>query len=137
MIKTPKVYFTDTGLAAHLTRWLTPETLANGAMAGNIFENFVVGEILKSYYNAGRAPEMYYFRNTDGKEIDIVLYENGTLYPLEIEKKSNPTNSDIKAFDLLGAYFPSDKIETGGVICTSRELLPMASGNYVIPVEFI
>lgn len=86
-IKTPKLYFLDTGLAAYLTKWNTPDVLEAGAMSGAFFETFVVSEILKSYYNAGiLEPSLYYYRDKDAKEIDIIIEQNGMLYPVEIKK---------------------------------------------------
>ena len=107
IIKTPKVYFTDTGLVCYLCRWLTPETLANGAMAGRIYETFIVSEILKSYYNAGKEPDLYFFRNTDGQEVDLLFYRDGKLYPIEIKKTSSPNVKDAKHFGTLSTFFPS------------------------------
>lgn len=85
-VKTPKLYFLDTGLAAYLTRWNTPDVLKNGAMAGAFFESFVISEIIKSYYNKGIVePPLYFYRDKDMNEIDLVIEENGTLYPLEMK----------------------------------------------------
>lgn len=137
VVKAPKVYFTDTGLVCYLCRWLTPETLANGAMAGNIFETFIIAEILKSYYNAGKEPNMYFFRNTDGQEVDLLFYYDGTLYPVEIKKTSSPNTKDIKNFKTLHTFFPSLKIGEGGIICNHEMLLPMESTNRIIPSNMI
>ena len=111
-IKTPKLYFRDTGLAAYLTRWLTPETLANGAMSGAFFETYVISEILKSYSNAGFDYRYYvsYYRGKDkqaGKEseIDFIIEQNGTLYPIEIKKNSKVNAEMTSAFTIL------DKVE--------------------------
>ena len=137
VVKTPKVYFTDTGLVCYLCRWLTTETLINGAQAGNIFETFVLSEIIKSYYNAGREPNIYFFRNGDGQEVDLILYENGKIYPVEIKKTASPNIKDIKSFKVLVNYFPSVEIGEGGVICNSENVLPLGQGNKVIPLNCI
>lgn len=137
VIKTPKVYFTDTGLVSYLCRWLTPETLANGAMAGQVFETFVVDEILMSYYNAGKEPNMFFFRNTDGQEVDLVFYSDGTLYPVEIKKTTSPNRKDIKNFKTLQTFYPSLKMGEGGIICTHSMLLPLEDKNRIIPVSLI
>ena len=101
-VKTPKLYFLDTGLAAYLTKWNTPEVLEAGAMAGAFFETFVVAEILKSNYNAGvLEPSLYYYRDKDAKEVDILIEQNGTLYPAEIKKTSNPGKEHINSFLVL------------------------------------
>ena len=101
-IKTPKIYFLDTGLCAFLTKWNNQDVLENGAMAGAFFETFIISEIIKSYYNAGLEPPIYYYRDKDGKEIDLLIFENGCLYPIEIKKTSNPNIADIKSFNILG-----------------------------------
>ena len=137
VIKTPKVYFTDTGLVCYLCRWLTPETLTNGAMAGNIFETFIVDEILMSYYNAGKEPNMYFFRNTDGQEVDLLFYSDGTLYPIEIKKTASPNLLDIRNFKTLHTFFPSLEIGEGGIICNHNMLLPLDGKNRIIPVNMI
>ena len=137
VVKTPKVYFTDTGLVCYLCRWLTTETLMNGAQAGNIFETFVLSEIIKSYYNAGKEPNLYFFRNGDGQEIDLMFYENGKIYPVEIKKTATPNVKDIKNFKVLANYFPTIGICEGGVICTAENLLPLGQGNKIIPINYI
>ena len=137
IIKSPKVYFTDTGLVCYLCKWLTKETLMNGAQAGAIFETFVIGEIIKSYYNAGMEPPIYYFRNKDGQEIDLVFWQDGTLYPVEIKKTASPNIKDVKHFSALQSHFPSLKIGEGGIICRVDRLLPLGSDNVAIPIEYI
>ena len=137
VIKTPKVYFTDTGLVCYLCRWLTPETLANGAMAGSIYETFIVSEILKSYYNAGKHPDLYFFRNTDGQEVDLLFYRDGKLYPIEIKKTSSPNVKDAKHFGTLSTFFPTLEVSEGGIICNAEELLPLGQKLKIIPFRFI
>lgn len=137
IIKTPKVYFTDTGLVCYLCRWLTPETLANGAMAGSLYETFIVSEILKSYYNAGREPDLYFFRNTDGQEVDLLFYRDGKLYPVEIKKTSSPNVKDAKHFGTLSTFFPSLEVSEGGIICNADDLLPLGQNLKIIPFRFI
>ena len=137
IIKTPKVYFTDTGLVCYLCRWLTPETLTNGAMAGSIYETFIVSEILKSYYNAGKQPDLYFFRNTDGQEVDLLFYRDGKLYPIEIKKTSSPNVKDAKHFGTLSTFFPTLEVSEGGIICNAEELLPLGQKLKIIPFRFI
>ena len=137
IVKTPKVYFTDTGLVCYLCRWLTPETLANGAMAGSIYETFIVSEILKSYYNAGKQPDLYFFRNTDGQEVDLLFYRDGKLYPIEIKKTSSPNVKDAKHFGTLSTFFPTLEVSEGGIICNAEELLPLGQKLKIIPFRFI
>lgn len=96
IVKTPKLYFTDTGLAAYLTKWLTPDTLMSGAMAGAFFETFVVDEVLKSFSNSGEEPPLYFYRDSDGVEIDLLIERNGIIYPVEIKATSSPSGKDAK-----------------------------------------
>lgn len=136
-VKTPKLYFLDTGLAAYLTRWNTPEVMQNGAMAGAFFETFVVAEIIKSYYNAGIIdPPLYFYRDKDQNEIDILIHSDMTLYPIEIKKTSDPKKENISAFKIL------DKIDgmkrgSGGVICMYENLLPLSPEDRIIPLKYI
>ncbi|TCP95985.1 hypothetical protein EDC44_10644 [Cricetibacter osteomyelitidis] len=109
-IKTPKVYFLDTGLMAYLTRWLTAGTLKNGAKSGQFFETFVVGEIIKSFYNAGLEPPLYYYRDTNQKEIDLIIEHDRTIYPVEIKQTASPTKKMAAAFDLLRNQLPPTEI---------------------------
>ena len=136
-VSTPKIYFLDTGLAAYLTRWNTPDVLRNGAMAGEFFESFVVSEIIKSYYNQGiLEPPLYFFRNKDGKEIDILIEQGNTLYPIEIKKHSDPKASDISSFDILDRINGVERGQ-GGVICTYDRLITLKGEDRVIPLNFI
>jgi predicted AAA+ superfamily ATPase len=132
IIKTPKMYFLDTGLAAYLTKWLTPESLMNGAMAGAILETYVLGEILKSYLHNGKEPLMYLYRDTGQNEIDLVLEQNGTLYPIEIKKTANPGLNDYKNFNLLTKL--KKKVGLGAVICLQQERMALSREVVSIPV---
>jgi len=132
IIKTPKIYFLDTGLCVYLTKWLTPESLMMGAMAGAMLETYVVGEILKSYLHNGREPAMYLYRDANQNEIDIVLEENGTLYPIEIKKTANPGLNDYKSFRELAKL--KKKIGLGAVLCLKNERLPLSREVVSIPV---
>ncbi len=136
-IKTPKVYFTDTGLVCYLTKWLTPSTLMNGAMAGQIFETYVFNEIFKSYTNAGKEPNIYFFRNTDGQEVDFLFYQNGVLYPVEVKKTAQPNLKDIKHFSALSKFFPTLEVGEGAVVCTYDKVLPLDEKNRIVPISFI
>ena len=137
VVKTPKLYFLDTGLAAYLTRWTTPDVLKNGAMAGAFFENFVLSEIIKSYYNRGiTEPPLYFYRDKDMREIDLLIADNGTLYPIEIKKHADPHKKDIAAFQILDSV-PDMKRGTGGVICLYDELISLSETDKVIPVTYL
>lgn len=136
-VKTPKLYFLDTGLAAYLTKWNSPDVLKNGAMAGAFFENFVITEIIKSYYNKGIVePPLYFYRDKDMNEIDLLIEQNGTLYPLEMKKHADPQKGDVSAFSILD-NISGIKRGTGGVICLYDELVPLKDGDRVIPVRYL
>lgn len=142
-IKTPKIYFRDTGLAAYLTRWLTPETLANGAMSGAFFETFVISEILKSYSNRGIDYRycVSYYRGRDKKktsenEIDLIIEENGTLYPVEIKRISKVTADQTSAFSVLDGI-PDKKSGMGAVICMCPQPGVLRENILQLPVWYI
>lgn len=132
MVTKPKLYFYDSGLVAYLTKWTDSETLMNGAMSGAILENFVVSEIVKSYQNAGLEPFVYYYRDKDNKEIDIVLERNGTLYPLEVKKTMMPDKRWTNVFGVLDKT--SLKRGTGGILCLSDKFTAFDRDNLIIPV---
>ena len=133
LIKTPKLYFLDTGLACWLLGWNTPEQMVNGAMWGHIFESFVFAEILKSYYNDGIVkPPLYYYRDADKNEIDMLIENGDTLHPIEIKSGSDPTKSMVKAFHCLNNN-PIKKVGTGAVICLAKERLPLTDDVWTLP----
>lgn len=137
VVKTPKVHFLDTGLAAYLTRWSSPDVLESGAMAGPFFESFVVAEIVKSYYNAGIAdPPIYYYRDRDGREIDLLILENGALHPIEIKKTANPERGDVDAFSVLDSL-GKVKRGDGGIICLYDNLIPIKGKDMIIPLTYL
>ena len=151
IIKTPKLYFRDTGLAAYLTRWLTPETLAAGAMSGAFFETFVISEILKSYSNRGLDYRYFvsYYRGKDNRkikkngsviqkesEIDFIIEQNGMLYPIEI-KMNNMVSADMtSAFTILDKI-PDKKRGTGAVICMCSMPGALRENVFQIPYWYI
>ncbi|MDR0465171.1 MAG: ATP-binding protein [Treponema sp.] len=132
IIKTPKMYFLDTGLCAYLTKWLTPESLMSGAMSGAILETYVVGEILKSYLHNGLEPAIWMYRDANQNEVDIVLEQNGTLYPIEIKKSMNPCTNDCKSFNEL--YKLKKKVGLGAVLCLKNERIAISREAVSIPV---
>jgi hypothetical protein len=135
LVKTPKLYFYDTGLVCYLTKWSSAETLESGAMNGAILENFVVAEIMKTYLNSGKEPYLYYYRDKDAKEIDVVLEHDGVLNPIEIKKTSNPGTELIKVFNLLDkSSTPRSK---GAVICMKPDLSAIDRDNYIVPIWII
>jgi len=137
LVKTPKLYFLDTGLACWLLGWNTPEQLKNGAMWGHMFESFVFGEILKSYYNDGIVnPPLYYYLDKDKNEIDLLILNGDTLHPIEIKSTSDPTKSMIKAFRYI-ENIPGKKTGPGAVICLAKERLPLTDNVWLLPAHLI
>ncbi|MBR4331035.1 MAG: ATP-binding protein [Candidatus Riflebacteria bacterium] len=134
LVKTPKVYFMDTGLAAYLCRWPTPETLESGAMDGAFFETFVISEIVKSFYNSGKRADLYYYRDIDKKEIDLIINIGNALYPIEIKKSKQPNNPD-KNFSVLKKF--NMEIKPGLVICMADDLLPYNKTTWLCPVSLL
>ena len=134
-IKTPKMYFFDTGLVAYLTRYSSPEVLANGAINGAILENYVVSEIIKTYHNNAKECLMWYYRDTNSNEIDLVIESDGMLHPIEIKRTAGPGTELIRPFKLLDkASVPRGK---GAVICMKETLSAIDSDNYIVPVWMI
>ena len=135
LVKIPKVYFMDTGLAAYLCRWPNAETLQNGNMDGAFLETFVVSEIVKSYYNAGKSThDLYYYRDIDQKEIDLVILGPNSIYPLEVKKSSDPNNAD-KNFNVLSKF--GLEVHPGIVLCLCEEVKPLNRSCYLVPVTSI
>jgi len=135
MIKTPKLYFYDTGLAVFLTKWDSPQTLMNGAMNGAIFENYCVSEIVKGYENAGREPPLYFYRDKDSKEIDLLLERDGTLEPIEIKKTASPSKGMISSFAALEK--PPLRRGTGAIICLAEHLGAFDRDNLIVPAGLV
>ncbi len=131
-VKTPKVYFNDTGLASWLGRWSSPETLEAGAFAGQIFENYVVAELAKAIANCGDPAQLWFYRDRDGKEIDVVLERDGKLHPMEVKRSANPQRSDVKAFRTLEkSLLP---VGEGALVCMTQELGALEEGCSILPV---
>jgi predicted AAA+ superfamily ATPase len=136
-VKTPKLYFLDAGLAAYLTRWSTPEVLQHGAMAGAFFESFVISEILKSYANDGVLdPPLYFYRDKEQSEIDLLIQRDQVLHPIEIKKSADPRPADVKAFGELNKI-PGVTRGSGGLICLYERPVPLSGEDMVIPLTYI
>lgn len=134
-VKTPKMYFFDTGLVAYLTRYSSPEILANGAINGAILENYVVSEIIKTYHNNAKECLMWYYRDTNSNEIDLVIESDGMLHPIEIKRTASPGTELIRPFKLLDkASVPRGK---GAIICMKETLSAVDSDNYIVPIWMI
>ena len=135
LIKTPKLYFCDTGLCAYLTRWLTPDSLREGAAGGHFYENHVVMELVKNYAYARDQALLSFYRDGNSKEIDILVEENGKIHPVEIKKSANPAKREIKKFSLLEktSLIRGD----GGIICMIPSPFPIDRDNSLIPSNII
>ena len=142
-IKTPKLYFRDTGLACYLTRWVSADALKNSAVAGNMFETFVVSEVLKSYSNEGKDYRfhVFYYRGKDKKassenEIDLITEENGLLYPVEIKMSGNPKASMGAANQILDKI-PDKKRGMGVILCLVDKKLYLRDNLIALPIEYV
>lgn len=133
LVKSPKLYFVDTGLCAYLTEWASPETLEAGAMSGPILESWIVSELLKSYWHNGRLAPFYHYRDRDGKEIDLLVLQDGALYPLEFKKTASPTKNHVRHFQALKKL--NRPVGSGGVVCLAEQSLPLAEAALSIPVS--
>ena len=142
-IKTPKIYFRDTGLACYLTRWLTADALKNSAVAGNMFETFVVSEILKSYSNEGKDYRfnIFYYRGkdknvTNENEIDLIIDENGILYPIEIKMSGNPKAS-MGATNQVLDKIPDKQRGMGIILCLIGKKTYLRENLIALPISYI
>lgn len=135
LAKTPKLYFCDTGLCAYLSMWLTRDTLMNGAASGHYFENYVIIELVKNFSYSSAKANLTYYRDSNAKEIDVMVEENGLIHPLEIKKSANPDRREIKKYEII------DKTNlergSGGIICMCEEVIPIDGKNCFIPCNLI
>ncbi len=134
-IKTPKVYFYDTGLVCYLTKWSSPEVAENGAMNGALLENFTVSELMKSYQNAGLEPYLYFYRDRDTKEIDVIMERDGRLFPLEIKKTASPDKRLTRVFRVIDKS-PLQR-GTGAVLCMAEKFSAFDRDNLIVPIWMI
>ena len=135
LVKTPKLYFLDTGLAAYLTEWSSPETLEAGAMSGAILESWAIGEVIRSYWHAARQAPIFYYRDKDQKEIDLLIFRDGMLFPIEIKKTTAPTKRDIRHFSILERLgVPQGP---GAVLCLTESPMPITETVWAVPVSQI
>ncbi len=134
-IKTPKVYFYDTGLVCYLTKWSSPEVTESGAMSGALLENFTVSEIMKSYQNAGLEPYLYFYRDRDAKEIDVIMEGDGKLCPLEIKKTATPDKRLTRVFGVIDKS--PLKLGIGAVLCMAEQFSAFDRDNIIVPIWMI
>jgi len=146
-VKMPLLHMLDTGLCAYLLKWSSAETLETGAMSGAFFESWVFSEIYKSYLNAGKEPPLYYYRDKDRREIDLIIFEDGTLHPIEIKKSASPGTEAAKHFRVLAPVTEEDRFDglaqykteigPGAVICMANDLLPLDQKNWFVPAWMV
>ena len=134
-VKTPKLYFYDSGLVCYLTKWSSPEIAESGAMSGALLENYTVSEIMKSYQNAGLEPYLYYYRDRDAKEIDVIIERDGKLCPLEIKKTALPDKRIIKTFGIIDKS--PLKLGTSAMLCMAEQFSAFDRENLIVPIWMI
>lgn len=136
-VKTPKIYFMDTGLVCHLVGWSSSQVAMNGAMSGSLFENFVISEIIKSYYNSGHdSKDIYFYRDKDKKEIDLIIEKDNILYPIEIKKSAQPTIDMAKSLSVLHKI-PGKTVGQGCILCQCDKMHYLSDNVAALPVEYI
>lgn len=136
-VKTPKIYFMDTGLVCHLVGWSSSQVAMNGAMSGSLFENFVISEIIKSYYNSGHdSKDIYFYRDKDKKEIDLIIEKDNILYPIEIKKSAQPTIDMAKSLSVLHKI-PGKTVGQGCILCQCDRMHYLSDNVAALPVEYI
>ena len=134
-IKTPKLYFYDTGLVCYLARWSSPETAMNGAMNGALLENYVVSELVKSYQCNGLEPYIYYYRDRDAKEIDVIIEKDGRLHPLEIKKTALPDKRLTNVFEVIDKSPLQRGI--GAILCMAEKLSAFDKDDLIVPIRLV
>lgn len=132
--KAKRLYFSDTGLLSFLLEYDTIKMIDEGNLSGMIFETFVVSEIYKSYINANKRVPMYYYRDGNQKEIDLVIYKDEIATPVEIKKSTNPKNP-AKNFNVLKEN--NLKVNNGIILCMSNDILPVSDNDYLVPITVI
>jgi hypothetical protein len=135
LLKTPKLYFLDTGLVTYLTRWSSPSTLEAGAMSGAILETYMLIEIIKSYWHNGKTPHFYFYRDRDNKEIDLLIEQDGTLYPVEFKKTSSPSLNAANHFYALEKL--DLNVGPGAIVCLKDKHVPLSRKVTAIPIGYL
>lgn len=135
LIKTAKMYFLDTGLCTYLTEWSSSATLESGAMSGSILETFAITEIIKSYWHNGQQAPLYYYRDKDQKEVDLLIFKDDAFYPVEIKKTASPSANHIKNFKLIANL--GKKVGPGGLVCLIDNYLPLNAQATAIPISML
>ena len=135
MVKTPKLYFLDTGLAAYLTKWPNAASLEAGSMSGAMLETWVVSEIIKSYWHNGKEAHLYFYRDTNQQEIDLLIEQGDTLYPVEIKKTASPSQHARRQFNVLNKL--GKTVGPGAVMCFAERDIPLSEEVTAIPIAYL
>lgn len=135
LIKTPKFYFLDTGLCCYLTKWINPDVLERGAMAGAMLETYVVSEIIKSYIHNGISPPLHYYRDKEKREVDILIEQGGQLHPVEIKKATSVRSSNFTGFEFLSNL--KTPIGHGCILCFGKSLVPYNKDIDIVPIGYV
>lgn len=143
LTKQPILHFMDTGLCAYLAGWDNPRALEVSAMGGQLFETFVFTEILKSVANSGKRPTLWFLRNKEQREIDLVLERNHVLYPVEVKKTGSPSTADLRNFKMLDPLASREDAEAtvagdpavgmGTVVCMVDAARPLTRSAWAFP----
>ena len=132
-VKTPKIYFLDTGLACHLTKWIDYKALVAGAFSGSILETWIITELLKSYWHNGLEANFYYYGDNDQREIDLIIESSNKLYPVEIKKTASPKVS--KVFPLLKKS--GKNVDKGAMLCFAQDHFPISKSVNAVPISYL
>ena len=135
LVKTPKLYFLDTGLCSYLTEWSSPQTLAAGAMSGAILETYVLCELLKSWWHRGKTPQLYYYRDKDDNEIDFLIQKDDVFYPIEVKKTAGPRRELAHPFGALGRL--KQRVGKGAILCLCKQVVPLAQNVDAVPIGIL
>ena len=135
LVKTPKLYFCDTGFCAYLSSWTTRDVLMNGAASGHYYENYVIAELLRHYAYGRNKVNLSFYRDSKMKEIDLIIEEAGILHPVEIKKSASPDKSAVKSFPVLKEG--ERTVGNGAVFCMSDAVLPVTETNFIVPSNII
>jgi hypothetical protein len=135
LVKMPKLYFLDTGLCAYLTEWSRPQTLSAGAMSGAILETHVLCELLKSWWHRGKMPQIYYYRDKDGNEIDFLFVQDQAFYPIEVKKSASPKPKMAGPFASLGRL--EHRTAEGAVVCLCEQVVPLNRSVDAVPAGIV
>ena len=135
LVKTPKLYFCDTGFCAYLSSWTTRDVLMNGAASGHYYENYVIAELLRHYAYGRNRVNLNFYRDSKMKEIDLIIEEAGILHPVEIKKSASPDKSAVKSFSVLKEG--ERTVGNGAILCMSDAVLPVTETNFIVPSNII